>query len=576
MRRIDEHVEAVERHLSAIADIFAEPTADLFTVNADAVPALERALNLKAGIDAAIAYAADQANAGDRVGSSRTVDYLIKQLGLSFTDAITRLRLGHQNHGAVPRPKPEPEPTTEPPGSPADDERHSGDGDKEEQLRQEEERRRAEEERLRAAKEQQRREEEARAKAREQARRTRISQEKLRIINRELDELNDTAARQRNDLYVQAMDQASKRLPEDLREWVRTRVIRVNRLNRDADAAWKKRELFIGRPDSDGGANVRGYVSPDTLALLESALAPGVRPGHLVEGPTAQDTRTLPQRRHDALAVILRNHSSERVNRTGVGTVVISMSAKDIDNLSEVEADHRFPTNTNAMLSPADILRLGATKYNFVVVHDPETGDPLHVGRTRRLATVEQRMALLATHLVCTNPDCTQPFCNCDVHHIKPWQFNGSTDIWNLATLCRRHHSDNRDQRDGRGARGHAERDPVTGRIGRRPPPRPGDPHPAVEVNGTDRQSYSGGAKVRSQPWPEPATPPARRGRGAGQPRPSKAPQPRSSRVGAPPSFEDVPPCPPPAPGTRTASPPPAGTGRPDRQPPLFPLDEAG
>ncbi|MGP6172894.1 DUF222 domain-containing protein [Corynebacterium sp. A21] len=498
MPLIKEYVAAVETHLSAIADIFANPDAATFTANADSLPALERALNLKAGIDAAIAYAADQANAGDRVGSSRTIDYLIKELGLSYNQANARLRLGHQNHGKVTIPEP-----TVPEASPeAENQSSSAQDSADEQRRREEAQRKDEQQRRRAESERLKQEEATRATSRENSRDSRISQEKLAIIDRELEKLNSDARLSRNEIYARAVIQANTRSPEDLREWVRTRVNQANTATKDPLAAWKKRELKISRPDSDGGANIYGYVSADTLALLETALAPAARPGHLVDDPTVKDTRTLPQRRHDALSVILGNHSAEKINRTGIGTIVISMSAKDIDNLADPSADHRYPTNTNAMLTPADILRLGATKYNFAVVHDPNTGDPLHVARTERLATVEQRIALLASQLVCTNPDCTQPFCNCEIHHLIPWQRGGGTDIWNLAVLCRPHHGDNNDYRNGRGARGHAERDPETGRVGYRPPPRPGNPHPAVELNNTDRQEHSGGAKIRNQPWP--------------------------------------------------------------------------
>lgn len=506
MTLIRQHVAAVEEHLSAIADLFSQPTASDFLANADMFPVLERALNLKVGIDAAIAYAADQARAGDRVGSSRTVDYLIKELGLSFPEAMARLRLGHQNHGRVTLPEPT-SPTS--PTAPTDtaDTADTADTSAEQPPAGEQEQlataaREREEQLRRQRAEQLRQEEAARERARLQARRNRISQEKLKLIDRELAKLNGDACHGRNELYVRAVAQSSQRTPEDLQEWVRTQVRKANTDSRDPHAAWRKRELKIGRPDSDGGANIYGYVTADTLALLESALAPANRPGHLIEDPETRDNRTLPQRRHDALAVILRNHSAEKMNRTGVGTVVVSLSAKDIDNLSDPTADHRFPTNTNAMLSPQEILRLGAGKYNFAVVHDPRSGDPLHVARTERLATLEQRIALLASQLVCVNPDCTQPFCNCEIHHLQAWQLGGSTDIWNLAAMCRTHHRNNNDRRDATGARGHAERDPISGRVGYRPPPRPGNPHPAVEVNESERQSHSGGAKVRAQSWP--------------------------------------------------------------------------
>lgn len=600
MRSIHEHVRAIEHHASAIADAVAEPDAALFTVNADVIPALERAFNLKSGIDAALAYAADRARAGDRVGSSRTVDYLMKELDLSYPEAMNRLRLGHQNHGEIIDPSPAPPPEPEP-----EDEGRSEEG----QRRAAEERRRLEEERRRRAEEHQRRQEAQREKAREQARKSRLSQEKLRVIERELDNLNGDAKHSHNDLYVRAVTEAGKRTPEDLRDWVRTQVVKANRASTDPHAAFKRRRLTIGRQDSDGGAEFHGYAPANTLALLEAALSPARTSGHLVDDPDHKDTRTMAQRRLDGLSVILHNHSAERLKSTGVATVVVSISAKDIEDMTNPEADHRYPTNTRAMMTPADILRLGATKYNYVVVHHPKSGDPLHIGRTERLATVEQRLALLASHLVCTNPDCTEPFCNCEIHHIEPYGQGGETDIFNLAAVCIRHHSDNRDQRDGQGARGHVARDPDSGRVGYQPPPRPGNPHPAVEVNNTERQEHSGGAKIRKQQWPGegPETPDGdstttTRGEEETVEKPQDGP-PRYPNRGRPGpeagtaaadqgtrASGESPPVPPRAGATRHESsppphtaPPPARPGgqhsfdeTPPAQPPLFPFDGAG
>lgn len=585
---IGEHVAAIEHHLSAIADTFAEPTAGLFTANAAAIRSLEQACNLKADIDAAIAYAADKANAGDRVGSSRTVDYLMKELGLSFPEAQSRLKLGHHYHGRIRPPDPEPEPEPEP---------EADDTSEEERRRAEEERHRAAEERRRLEAERIRRDEEIRARAREQARKKRIGPEKLGIVNRELDKLNDQAAHLRHELFGLAITEAHQRLADDLREWIRNQVIRANRNNHDPHAAFKNRKLTLGRQDADGGATLSGYLTGDVLALMEAALAPARTAGHLVDDPSVQDTRSITQRRHDALGAILKNHSAKTLARTGVATVVVSMSAKDIDEMTESDVDHRYPTNTSAVLTPGEILRLGATKYNYVVVHDSETGNPLNVGRTERLATVEQRIALLATQLVCTDPDCTAPFCECEIHHIKSWQQKGETDIWNLAALCRPHHGDNRDERDGRQFRGHAERDPVTQRVGKRPPGRPGNPDPAVRVNNTERQEHSGGAKVRNQPWPDKRAPTAS-GKKPGTGEPPSTGEPfnaaRATRMGEPtpsgpsspptpvPSFDEMPPGPPPPHLSHEF-----GTSRPRRpmqdhsrpppeQPPLFPLNGTG
>src|SRR5690625_7768393 len=57
-----------------------------------------------------------------------------------------------------------------------------------------------------------------------------------------------------------------------------------------------------------------------------------------------------------------------------------------------------------------------------------------------------------------------------DVHLLVAWQHGGATDIRNLTLLCRRHHVDNNDNHDFRNGMGHSERDPYTGRVGKRMP----------------------------------------------------------------------------------------------------------
>lgn len=81
--------------------------------------------------------------------------------------------------------------------------------------------------------------------------------------------------------------------------------------------------------------------------------------------------------------MIVRNHSAERVaDNDGVGAVVVSMSAQDIHNLADLTADDPFPTNTHAMFTPAGILRIGAVRHDFPILHDPDSSNPLHIGRT--------------------------------------------------------------------------------------------------------------------------------------------------------------------------------------------------
>jgi hypothetical protein len=69
------------------------------------------------------------------------------------------------------------------------------------------------------------------------------------------------------------------------------------------------------------------------------------------------------------------------------------------------------------------------------------TGEPLTLGRARRLATDAQRRALAVRDGACTFPGCTAPPTWCDAHHIVPFGTPGGDTVpENLTLLCRHHH----------------------------------------------------------------------------------------------------------------------------------------
>jgi hypothetical protein len=67
-------------------------------------------------------------------------------------------------------------------------------------------------------------------------------------------------------------------------------------------------------------------------------------------------------------------------------------------------------------------------------------GVPLDVGRTVRLATHKQRLALRALHPTCAAEGCDVEFDWCEIHHLRPWEQGGPTNLDNLAPLCSYHH----------------------------------------------------------------------------------------------------------------------------------------
>lgn len=454
MVTIAEHVAAID---AALRGIFAELGPDLpaehFHPLIPVLKDLERVCHTKGLIDALVAHLAQTTHAGDTIGTAHSSTFLREEFGLSAQEAHRRLRRGAMNYAAV-----------------------AGAGSHEQA-----------QQRAAVAVELD----------------TGVSAEKAAIIERELRSLRPEAAGLRDELHHQASAHAAERSPEDLRDWVRRAVTRAGGATPDPFAGIRKRYLAVAAPDADGGARISGYLPAHVLAQLEVSLAPARRPGHLLDetrNPEETDARTLGQRRVDALADILTRYNSGALQRRqGIGSVVLSLTPHD---LAEPHGQQwwatRHATNTNARLNFAEFLALGAAPQDVAVIHDPDTGQPLHCGRTKRSATLLQRLSLFAAELVCTHPGCTQPAVNCDVHHIESWARGGPTDIENLTLLCRRHHSDNNDARAATAARGWAARDEETGRVGWQPPAAPGQPRPPIKFNETTASQQSGGARIRA------------------------------------------------------------------------------
>ncbi|HET6875012.1 MAG TPA: DUF222 domain-containing protein [Acidimicrobiales bacterium] len=66
-------------------------------------------------------------------------------------------------------------------------------------------------------------------------------------------------------------------------------------------------------------------------------------------------------------------------------------------------------------------------------------GEPLHLGRkTREWSTAQRRAIAVRDRGHCRFPGCG--FTHYDIHHMRPWEAGGPTDIDNGFSQCRRHH----------------------------------------------------------------------------------------------------------------------------------------
>ena len=445
MSNVTELVDKVVDGLTQLRQLLDDPSAlPLATITHD-IARLERAMDKKAYLDAAFAQACVLADAGKLVGANHPDAYLTEKLGISRGEAYNRIARAKALFDAPP-PPPEPE-----------DLLFEEDCTEEDRSTAEEAARKtAEEEAERRRKDQ----EEARKRADE------VPAAKQDIIRRELDKLLKAAEGERMRIYARAMEQAKYRDEKDLRLFVKRLVAEANKphVKANPNAGFEKRDASLGRENVDGTFDVTLSMTRADYALYKALTDKGLSPNSNIpeELQGDRDPRTKGQRRYDQYMSILRQYEEgQQTANGGAASVVVSIT---LDDLAEADANTLFQTNVGVELDAFDLVRLGMDgTSDFLLTVDGLSGVPLHLGRSRRLASVGQRIAMFAVQGVCSWAGCTTSMSECEAHHIISWLRHGATDIENLTGLCPTHHRCNNDHRDGSFNKGYMDYDPDTG-----------------------------------------------------------------------------------------------------------------
>jgi hypothetical protein len=222
----------------------------------------------------------------------------------------------------------------------------------------------------------------------------------------------------------------------------------------DEDRA-KRRGLVLGPQRIDGMSRLSGWLDPETRAYLEAATA-AMRPGrHVPEMSDARaderDNRTPPQRCHDALKLALRHVISSGelgVHRGVPVTVIVTTTLSELDQAARAVHDPNIPmpaparTGGNSRLPMRDLIRIASESIQYLVVFDDHSERPLYLGRSKRIATVDQRIVCYARDHGCTRPDCLEPGYHCEVHHAVDWSHGGQTNADSLYFACAPDHAE--------------------------------------------------------------------------------------------------------------------------------------
>ena len=219
----------------------------------------------------------------------------------------------------------------------------------------------------------------------------------------------------------------------------------------DNDRARKRGFTWCGRQGPDGMSTAKLIATPELRAMLEAWAAKFAAPGMCnpedqcptVTGePTPddinRDTRSHAQRQHDALGALLRGQLGDpklgRHNGLPV-TVIVTATLEQLQTAAGIAV-----TGGTTLLPMRDVIRMASHAHHYLCIYDKHTQRPLYLGRTKRIATGDQRLVLHALARGCTAPGCDVTGYHTEIHHIDEWANGGNTDIDTLTLACKTDH----------------------------------------------------------------------------------------------------------------------------------------
>ena len=219
----------------------------------------------------------------------------------------------------------------------------------------------------------------------------------------------------------------------------------------DTDRALRRGFTWCGVQRPDGMSVGKLVATPELRALLDAWSAKFAAPGmcnpddqiptvsgqpsqHAVDG----DARGTTQRQHDALVALVRGQLGDpKLGKHNGLPVTVVVSA----TLDQLQSGAGYALTAGGTLLPMrDLIRMAGHAWHYLCVFDSHTERPLYLGRSKRIASTDQRVVLHAKDRGCTAPGCTIPGYLCEVHHVDEWTDGGLTDIDTLTFACGPHH----------------------------------------------------------------------------------------------------------------------------------------
>lgn len=209
----------------------------------------------------------------------------------------------------------------------------------------------------------------------------------------------------------------------------------------------ERRSLRIGRR-ADGMGYAHWVLDSETFAIVSEVYdrvtsprrgGPSFAAADEPADPVLGESRTAEQFASDAFAELLRHGAAADTSQLlGDGPIGVRMlvAARTLTH----RRGAAWFEGQSAAVSVATAERLACATGTITITVDDD-GQPLNLGRERRLFSRAQRIALAARDGGCRWPGCERPPSWCEAHHIDHWQRDGGrTDVADGILLCRHHH----------------------------------------------------------------------------------------------------------------------------------------
>ena len=191
--------------------------------------------------------------------------------------------------------------------------------------------------------------------------------------------------------------------------------------------------------DGEGHCHGRFTVPSHVGAMLRRHLLALANPARHTEAELRDesgDWKSLRRRLGEAFVEYVERYPVEATPQTaGVNaTVVVTMTLEQL-----LAGQATALLDDGSRMSAGQARRLACEAAIIPVVLGTRS-QPLDLGRTARLFTKAQRIALGLRDGGCTAKGCETSASACHAHHDEPWSRRGLTDLANGRLLCPRHH----------------------------------------------------------------------------------------------------------------------------------------